>query len=519
MKNYLKILLSLSLVVLLQSCTSTGALKKPKSVHGDKPLIDTAEIIVKGREDMDKKVIDGPKPYDTSIEREDKRKTITTENVKNYVTISDEYTNLKQLISFNFQGLDFEYVMTLMADIADINILVGDEVSGTVNAKIENVGWDVAFQTLLDMKTLVADVDTANGIIRVHTPEKLTAQETAKSARAEVLKKKIELEESVEPILAEIFRLYYISPAQAKSTLEALFATQGAEGAATMTNLSITVEDTTRSIIVRGHEPDLDTIDAVIREIDVKTKQVLIEAFIVDATSTFANALGARVGAMSVSERGAKGTTTISGITSGGNAATTSSDITLGAAAGTISNQGISGTSGIGILKQVGARALKVELEALESLALSKTLSQPSVFTLNNQEAKITQGTQIAYQTTSDGTTTTEFKEAALSLTVTPSIIGDGNVLLDIKINNDSAVEVPGSDEPGIKTNEILTKLLVSDGDIVVIGGIKKDTLNDSNSRTPGVSKVPVVGNLFKSKNKTDELVELLIFIAPRVID
>ena len=517
MKKYLKIFLSIFLIGLLQSCAAPG--KKPKSVHGDKPLIDTAEIIVQGREDMDKKVIDGPKPYDTTFEREDKRKTITTENIKNYVTISDDFTRLKQLVSLNFQGLDFEYVMSLMADIAGVNILVGDEVSGTVNSKIENVGWDIAFQTLLDMKTLVADIDTANGIIRVHTPEKLTAQETAKSARAEVLKKKIALEESVEPILAEIFRLYYISPTQAKTTLEALFATQGAEGTATMSNLTITVEDTTRSIIVRGHEPDLDTIDAVIREIDVKTKQVLIEAFIVTANSKFANALGARVGAMSVSERGAKGTTTISGITSGGNAATTSAGVTLGAAAGTISNQGISGTSGIGILKQIGARALKVELEALESLALSKTLSQPSVFTLNNQEAKITQGTQIAYQTTSDGTTTTEFKEAALSLTVTPSIIGDGNVLLDIKVNNDSAVAVEGSDEPGIKTNEILTKLLVSDGDIVVIGGIKKNTINDSKSKTPGISSVPVVGNLFKSKNKTDELVELLIFIAPRVIE
>ena len=468
---------------------------------------------------MDKKIKDGPKPYDTSIPRADKRKTITTENVKNYVNISDEYTNLKQMININFQGLDFKYVMSLMADIADINILVGDEVNGTVNAKIENVGWDIAFQTLLDMKTLVADVDVVNGIIRVHTPEKLTAQETAKSARAEVLKKKIALEESVEPILAEIFRLYYISPTQAKTTLEALFATQGAEGANTMSNLSITVEDTTRSIIVRGHEPDLDTIDAVIREIDVKTKQVLIEAFIIDASSTFAKALGARVGAMSVSERGSKGTTTISGITSGGNAATTSAGITLGAAAGTISNQGISGTSGIGILRQIGARALKIEIEALESLGLSKTLSQPSVFTLNNQEATITQGTQIAYQTTADGTTTTAFKEAALSLTVTPSIIGDGNVLLDIKVNNDSPVEVAGSDEPGIKTNSIVTKLLVSDGDIVVIGGIKKNTTSNVNSKTPGVSKVPVIGNLFKSKNNSDELVELLIFIAPRVID
>jgi type IV pilus assembly protein PilQ len=516
MKKYFRILLSLLFIVLLQSCATT---KKPVSVHGDKPLIDTAKIIVDGRVDMDKKVIDGPKPYDTVLPREDKRKTITTENVKNYVNISDEYTHLKQMVNINFQGLDFKYVMSLMADIADINILVGDEVSGTVNAKIENVGWDIAFQTLLDMKTLVADVDVVNGIIRVHTPEKLAAQETAKSTRAEVLKKKIALEESVEPILAEIFRLYYISPTQAKTTLEALFATQGAEGANTMSNLSITVEDTTRSIIVRGHEPDLDTIDAVIREIDVKTKQVLIEAFIIDASSTFAKALGARVGAMSVSERGSKGTTTISGITSGGNAATTSAGITLGAAAGTISNQGISGTSGIGILRQIGARALKIEIEALESLGLSKTLSQPSVFTLNNQEATITQGTQIAYQTTADGTTTTAFKEAALSLTVTPSIIGDGNVLLDIKVNNDSPVEVAGSDEPGIKTNSIVTKLLVSDGDIVVIGGIKKNTTSNVNSKTPGVSNVPVIGNLFKSKNNSDELVELLIFIAPRVID
>ena len=517
MEKYFKIILSLLFIVLLQSCATPG--KKPQSVHGDKPLIDTAKIIVEGRADMDKKVIDGPKPYDTSIPRADKRKTITTENVKNYVNISDEYTNLKQMVDINFQGLDFKYVMSLMADIADINILVGDEVSGTVNAKINNVGWDIAFQTLLDMKTLVADVDVVNGIIRIHTPEKLTAQETAKSARAEVLKKKIQLEESVEPILAEIFRLYYISPAQAKTTLEALFATQGAEGASTMSNLSITVEDTTRSIIVRGHEPDLDTIDAVIREIDVKTKQVLIEAFIVEADSTFQQALGTRIGAMTGGEPSTTGEQSIISGSIGG-AATTPGGIALGAAAGTVTNNSITGaTSGIGVLKPFGTFALKVELEALESLGKNKIVSSPSVFTLNNQEAKITQGTQIAYQTTTDGTTTTEFKEAALALTVTPSIIGDGNVLLDIKVNNDSPTAVAGSDEPGIKTNEITTKLLVSDGDIVVIGGIKINTESDTRTRTPGLSKVPVVGNLFKGKNESNKLTEMLIFLAPRVID
>ena len=516
MNRYFKIILSFLFIVLLQSCATTS--KKPQSVHGDKPLIDTAKIIVEGREDMDKKVREGPKPYNLGkIER--KRKTIVTENVKSYVTISDEYTHLKQLVSINFQGLDFKYVMSLMADIGDVNILVGDEVSGTVNAKIENVGWDVAFFTLLDMKTLVADINVGNGIIRVHTPSKLTEQETAKSSRAEVLKKKIELEESVEPILAEIFRLYYISPTQAKTTLEDLFATQGTEGASVMSNLKITVEDTTRSIIVRGHEPDLDVIDAVIREIDVKTKQVLIEAFIVEADSTFQKALGTRIGAMTGAEATATGEQTIISGSIGG-AATTPGGITLGAAAGTVTNNSITGgTSGIGILKTFGTMALKVELEALESLGKNKIISSPSIFTLNNQEAKITQGTQIAYQVTSDGTTTTEFKEAALSLTVTPSIIGDGNVLLDIKVNNDSPVEIPNSDEPGIKTNEIITKLLVSDGDIVVIGGIKINNEANTNTKTPGLSNVPVFGNLFKGNTKKDVLTEMLIFLAPRVID
>ena len=514
MNNKLKFLFILLLPLFLYSCQTT---KPSKSVHGDKPLIDTAKIVEEGLKQIEKKVEDGPKPKDGEAVKT-KRKTITTQNVKNYVSIPDEYLNLKQKISINFQSLDFKFAMSLLADVGKINILVGDEVSGTVNAKIDNVPWDVALQTLLDMKTLGADIDVGNGIIRVHSPEQLTSQETFKSSRAEVLKKKIELEDSVEPILAEIFRLYYISPDQAKTTLEDLFATQGAEGASVMSNLKITIEDTTRSIIVRGHKEDLDVIAKVLEEIDVKTKQVLIEAFIVDVTSSFAKALGTRIGAMSKKGvSGEKGSEIISG--SIGGAATTPGGISLGAAAGTVTNNSITNaTSGIGIIKTFGTAALKVELEALESLGLNEILSSPSVFTLNNQEATITQGDQIPYQTTSDGTTTTEFKEAALSLTVTPSVIGDGNVLLDIQVNNDAPKTIAGADEPGISTNEIITKLLVSDGDIVVIGGIKKNTKNNTQTKTPGLSKVPVVGNLFKGKDKTDELKELLIFIGPRVV-
>ena len=513
---YFKIILLLFCYLLATNCSST----QNKSVHGDKPLIDPSKVVVEGTKEMQKKVEFGPKPFETEFDpTANKRKTITTEQVRNYVSISDEYESLKQNVSLNLNGVDFRDAMETLADIGNINIIIGEEVSGTLTAKLENVGWDVAFQTLLDMKTLGADIDVARGIIRIHTPEKLTAQETLKSARAEVLKKKIQLEDTVEPILADIFRLYYISPTEAKSTLENLFKSQGPEGTSTLSSIQITEESMTRSIIVRGRKADLDVIDAVLREIDIKTQQVLIEAFIVTATSDFQKALGTRIGAMT--KRGTSGEAD-SQILSGtiGGSATTPGGISLGAAAGTVTNNSITGaTSGIGIIKTFGTAALKLEIEALQSLGKTKIISSPSVFTLNNQEAKITQGTQIAYTVTSDGSTSTEFKDAALSLTATPSIIGDGNVLLDILVNNDTPVEVAGSDEPGITKREIDTKLLVSDGDIVVIGGIKINTDTSSNTKTPGLGNVPVVGNLFKGKNNQNKLEEMLIFLAPRVIN
>ena len=147
-----------------------------------------------------------------------------------------------------------------------------------------------------------------------------------------------------------------------------------------------------------------------------------------------------------------------------------------------------------------------------------KNISNPKIFTLDNQLATITQGEEIPYQTTSEGTTSTSFKEAALKLQVTPSIIGDGNVLLQIQVNNDTPNRTTGSDEPPINKMEIITKLLIADGDIVVIGGIKKNVIANSKQQTPGLGDMPVIGNLFKGKSKTDNLDELLIFIAPRVL-
>ena len=503
----------LFLALILNGCANS---KYNKPFKHNTPLIKDKNITQSGKSEIAKTLEMGPKPVEGDTRKLGKRKKISSEAQRNYLIISDKFPKLKQRVTLKFTNLDFKETMKLMGKIGEINVLVGDEVAGAISAELIDVPWDKAFQALLDMKNYASDVDTASNLIRVHSPETLSQQETYKSSRAQAVKKKVELEDSVEPIYSEIFRLYYISPAQAKATIDELFKQGGGES--TFTPIQITEETTTRSIIVRGKEKDLDVVDKVIKEIDIRTKQVLIEAFIVEANSDFERALGTRLGGYYQKQGsvagGLAGTSTGSAV--GFDPGTAAG---LGSATDTLSNFPVTGaTSGIGLLRRTTAGVLKAEITALESLGMGKTISNPKVFTLDNQLATVTQGEEIPYQTTSDGTTSTSFKEAALKLEVTPSIIGDGNVLLTIKVNNDTPNRSSGGDEPPINKMEIVTKLLVADGDIVVIGGIKKNVISNSKNQTPGLGNMPVIGNLFKGKANSDNLDELLVFIAPRIL-
>ena len=497
------------LILILNGCAS-GQLGKTKTFKHNTPLIKD-DIRKEGELEVQKTVDMGPNPTIGDTRKLNKRKKISSQKSKNYLLIPDEYRLLKQNVTFNFKNLDYKEAMTLMSKIGEINILVGEEVAGSISAQLVDVPWDKAFNALLDMKNFAADIDVQSNLIRVHSPSTLTSQETYKSQRASAVKKKVELEDSVEPIISEIFRLYYISPAQAKATISELFTSVG--GDASYSPIQITEEVTTRSIIVRGKEKDLDVVDKVIREIDVRTKQVLIEAFIVEAESEFEQALGTKLGG-GYNRKGKR----VGGAI--GSALSTDFGTTAQSLDGSnvLSNfPTIGATSGIGILRQTGSAVLKAEITALESLGLGKIISNPKVFTLDNQVATITQGEEVAYQATGADGAETSFKEAALKLTVTPSIIGDGNVLLEIQVNNDSVNRTVAGDPP-INKMQISTKLLIADGDIVVIGGIKKNKVFNTKSQTPGLGNVPVLGNLFKGKTKSDTMDELLIFIAPRIL-
>ena len=502
------------LFLLLSGCAEKMAKKKFKH---DTPRIKT-DVKTLGKKELETSAEMGPIPVEGDVVKLKKRRQLSSVKERNYLLISEEFESLKQNVSFKFQNLDYKEAMALMAEIGNINILIGDEVAGAITAELENVPWDKAFNALLDLKSYAADIDVASNIIRVSTPSNLTSQESYKSARASAVKKKVELEDSVEPIISEIFRLYYISPAEAKATITELFTSVGS--GASFVPIQVTEEKTTRSIIVRGKEKDLDIVDKVIREIDKRTQQVLIEAFIVEATSSFEQALGKKMGAAytrkGVRVGGTQGGSSVGAPSgSGSELSDTTSAFSTGAGTDNLFSFGTAGaTSGIGILRKTGSAVLKLELDALESQGLGKTVSNPKLFTLDNQTASIKQGEQIPV---SGGDGADTFADAALKLTVTPNIIGDGNVMLTIVVNNDTPNRsTPGT--PGINTMEINTKLLVADGDIVVIGGIKKNNVASAKRGVPGASNVPVVGNLFKGSSQSDTMNELLVFIAPRIL-
>ena len=498
--------------LILNGCTKSFNEKYNKPFKHNTPLI-KKDIRTTGQAEIEKTLEMGPKPVDGDAVKLKKRKKISSETQRNYLLIPDSYPLLKQRVTLKFRNLDFKETMKLMGKVGEINVLVGDEVAGAISAELIDVPWDKAFQALLDMKNYASDIDVTSNLIRIHSPDVLTSQETYKSERAQAVKNKVELEDSVEPIISEIFRLYYISPTLAKTTIEELF--QSTTGESSYSPIKITEETATRSIIVRGKEKDLDTVDKVLKEIDIKTEQVLIEAFVVKATSDFERQLGTRLGGY-YQRQGEQ----IGGVIGSSSSAGTLDDTSAALQQSTkdiITNMpAVGATSGIGILKKTGSAVLKAEITALETLGIVETISNPKVFTINNQPATVTQGQEIPYETTSEGTTSTSFKEAALKLQVTPSIIGDGNVLLEIQVNNDSADTSQA--EPPITKMEIVTKLLVADGDIVVIGGIKSNEVSKGRDQVPGLGNVPVIGNLLKYKKDKDKLEELLIFIAPRIL-
>lgn len=486
-------------------------------------LLDSEEFAISKIDDVDRSVSLGPiiDPADRELQIPQKREIVSREEPKNYMDLDEQKEDLFP-ITINLDQVDIRDAMTMLAEITGKNILVGDEVGGTVSVRLVDVPWNKALDAILQIRRLAKHVNEEGTIIRIHEQEALMAQESFERERRDALIAALEAQEAIGPLYTEIFRLYYTEPTVVKTELQEVFGiSESGENTASLGkyNVEIAIDHRLKSLIIKGNREDLDAISDLIDKIDIRTQQVLIEAFIVEATDDFSKEFGARLG---ISDFGIVGsgssTDRLTTVTTEGLAGSSASDgVSLGDLSGLATNFAVPGAAGIGVMLQSASTILKVELSAMEKQGFSKIVSNPRVFTLDNQEAVIVQGDEIPYQSATEaGGTEVSFKDAGIQLAVTPSIVGDGNIILTVTVEKKSANT--STRNPPITTRSINTKLLIRDNTVVVIGGVFTQETSDGEDKVPFLGDLPIIQHLFRFKSDKDVRKELLVFLAPRII-
>lgn len=452
------------------------------------------------------------------------------------VDLNSEIKNLESIpITLKMDEINIRAALKLFASLVNRNIIIGEEVDGTISLDFDNVKWGSAVYAVLDMKNLVMEADYSSKLLRVHTKEKYVQLEKDKIDTTKIRHKNfsslndgsdvsIDLTDpnNASEKNSAVFKIYYQTSKDMAAKIKELISKDDPDG-----DPKIVEDDKNNQIVVNATERQLSKIESILDTFDVKKKQILIEAYIVNAKDTFERKLGARVGANYVnpSTKSTNTTEQISGIvgsaagtTETSGAGLSASGIALGTTAGSLADFSFSGTSGIGIIGRLGMARLKVEINALEAEGLTETISNPKIYAMDGEDANMTQGQQIPYTVAggSNIASSTQFVNANLNLKVKPKIIGNGKILLEIDLVNDS---VSGTTSPPpIDKQNFKSKITIDDKSIAVLGGVYTTTKGQSIARTPLLGELPVIGNLFKSDKKQDDKTQLLVFITATII-
>ncbi|WP_280567092.1 type IV pilus secretin PilQ [Chromohalobacter sp. 296-RDG] len=404
-------------------------------------------------------------------------------------------------VSLNFQNIQVREVLSVLSDFSGVNIVASDSVQGSVTLNLTQVPWDQALDLILKSHGLAS---RREGDVIVVAP----ADELAQMERQT-------LENRAQSQQLAPLKMEYVQVRYAKATDLATML-RGSEGFGLLSERGrVTVDERTNTLLVRDTPDQLAGIRDMLDKLDVPVRQVQIEARIVIARDTASQELGVNWG---VSQR--QGVTfdedgvgsVVDRNPSGANRASAGLSVDLG------DSDGSGSAFSFGYLS--GDVLLDLELRALESEGKSQTISQPKIITANQKKAVIKQGQEIPYQeSTSSGATNVEFKEAVLSLEATPQITPDGSIVMDLLINNDTVSDTSyGDGAPAIDTNSIETQVLVNDGETVVLGGILTSEQLRNLYKTPLLGDLPFIGSLFRYTQESNEKVELLIFITPKII-
>lgn len=436
--------------------------------------------------------------------------------VKELKVAEPVYTGKK--ISLDFQDIGVRQVLQLLGDFTGTNIVAADNVQGNITLRLKDVPADQALDMILKTKGL--DKRRQGNVIWV-----APATEIIKTEKEQL--DNLRLKEKLAPIQTEHIRLNY---AKATNVLKLL---QDARNAArTVNNVgenannlalegllsergSVVADDRTNTLVVNDTADNLDKIRRLVDTLDQPVKQVMVEARVVRATTSFSKELGVKWGILGSVTAGGKGLYTNSTVSNIGST-TQGLNVDLGTAT--------TGASSIafGLLGLDNFR-LDLELSALQADGFGEVISTPKVLTADKQQATIKTGQEIPYQTTSTSggqtTVSTEFKEAVLQLDVTPNITPDGKVQMQLKVTHDSPADYAQNGELILNKNEVNTNVLINDGETVVLGGVFEQQNTTDQTKVPLLGDLPAVGRLFRKDVKNEEKRELLIFVTPRIVN
>jgi type IV pilus assembly protein PilQ len=417
-------------------------------------------------------------------------------------------------LSLNFQNVEVRAVLQVIADFTGLNIITSDTVSGNLTLRLKDVPWDQALDIVMQAKGL--DMRKNGSVIWIAPRDELLTKE------------KLELEQrsqiaDLEPVRTEAFQLNYQKAEAFKKIFGIEDSGSGGAGRSILTKRgSAVVDPRTNQLFITDIASKLDEIRELIKKTDIPTRQVMIEARIVEASDAFSSSLGAKLSFGVQQNR----------FTLGGNQATTTTGTTASTGLTTPTLNGSSvnlpataingtapGTVALTLFNAAATKFIGLELSALEADGKGKIISSPRVITADQLKALIEQGTEIPYQqATSSGATSVSFRKANLKLEVTPQITPDGNVILDVDVTKDS-VGIQTDSGLAIDTKHVKTQVLIDNGGTVVIGGIYTQTESKDVNKVPFFGDIPLFGNLFKTTDKTNNKTELLIFLSPKILN
>jgi type IV pilus assembly protein PilQ len=434
-------------------------------------------------------------------------------------------------ISLDFKDADIHNIFRLIAEVSNLNIITAEDVKGKITIRLVNVPWDQALDVILATKNLVK-IEEGN-VLRITTAETIRREMEEKQKEQGNLIKSMENRENIEELYTETFLLNFAKAVELQKVLGGIIP--GATGAKPILTSrgSARADERTNTLIVRDIRSRIDEVQSLLKKLDAPTRQVLIEARVVQATTTFARAIGVQWGG-SVNSTGS----TAWGLTGNNPSAAAGWGFTPNQAGGAASTNLIMPSSfvvnlpastvntpasgaAISFGKLTGNLVnLDMRISLGETDGSTRVIARPKLATLDNKEAHVKQGEKIPYETTSQAGTQVQFIDAVLQLKVTPQVTPDGYILMKVQVNRDArgTFRSPVNQVPSIDTREAQTEVLVKDGETLVIGGIYETETDKTEQGIPWLMQIPVLGWLFKNQEILSTKKELLIFLTPTVI-